>query len=83
MCTELRRLEIEILCDDEDADYSRNEDSGSDSDSEWTDLAGFGPESRLNGTGFSKVSKFLGFDLIPNSKISIQKNYFFECVIFP
>lgn len=83
MCTELRRLEIEILCDDEDADYSRNEDSGSDSDSEWMDLAGFGPESHLYGTGFSKVSKFLGFDLVPNLKISIKKNYDFERVTFP
>lgn len=48
-------------------------DEGSDDDFqclvEKNDPAGFGSDSILYKTGFSKVSKFLAFDLMPNLKV--------------
>lgn len=39
------------------------------------DAAGFDPDSPLYKTGFTKVSKFLAFDLMPNLKIRIHNDY--------
>lgn len=57
------------VCGDSDC---VNEDHGDEEDDK--DEAGFDSESQLYETGFTKVSKFLAFDLNPNLKIRTRRN---------
>lgn len=39
---------------------------------DWSDEIGFDPDDHSYKTGITKVSKFLGFDLIPGLKVLIR-----------
>lgn len=74
---ELKRLDIHFMFDV--SNYCRNREFGlSDILCERgyngpLDDAGFCKDSVFFETGFSKVSKFLGFDQMPNLKVRIHK----------
>lgn len=67
-----------IGCFDGDVGYTRSDTLSS---AEWTDVTSLNSDNGLYSTGFTKVSKLLGFDLIPNLKIFIRRNFYFKRIV--